>query len=90
MGEFERLVDGYVRKNSKYVLSIHRDGVTKYCCSYTADAQPDTIYWISPDDDRMACPFGFRSYKQAEWMYWQWANRVGQSGWHFEVEEIVA
>lgn len=90
MGDFERLVDGYIRKNStKFILSIHRDGVTKYCCSYTAEAQPETIYWISPDDDRMACPFAFWSYKQAEWMFHQWRTRTGQDGWRFEIEEVA-
>lgn len=74
----------------KYTMSIHRDGVTKYCCSYVPNAEPETIYWISPDDDRMAVPYAFNSYKKAEWMFWQWSKRTEQTGWKFEITEVIA
>lgn len=77
-----------VQSSLKYVLSVHRDGVTKYCCSYAPEITADTIYWSSADDDRMSCPYGFRSHKQAEWAFWTWKERTGQTGWRFEIGEV--
>lgn len=70
-----------------YLLTIHKDGIVKYCHSYSKDISPETIYWMSPDDERMSIPYGFRSFKQAEWMFWQWKKLTGKTGWRFEVLE---
>ena len=78
MGNYGKLV---------YLLTIHKDGMVKYCHSYSKDISPETIYWMSPDDERMSIPYGFRSFKQAEWMFWQWKKLTGKTGWRFEVLE---
>ena len=78
MGNYGKLV---------YLLTIHKDGIVKYCHSYSKDIAPETIYWMSPDDERMSIPYGFRSFKQAEWMFWQWKKLTGKTGWRFEVLE---
>ncbi len=78
-----------VQSGLKYILSIHRDGVTKYCCSYQSEITADTIYWASADDDRMACPYGFRSHQQALWAYHAWKNRTGQDGWRYEIGGVA-
>ena len=70
-----------------YLLTIQKDGMVKYCHSYSRDIAPETIYWMSPDDERMSIPYGFRSFKQAEWMFWQWKKLTGNTGWRFEVLE---
>lgn len=76
-------------KKLVYTLSIERDGVVKYCYSYSPEISPETIYWDSAENDRMSLPFGFRSHKQAEWLFWQWKNRSGQEGWHFNIKEVA-
>lgn len=78
-----------VQSSLKYILSIHKDGATKYCCSYSPEITVDTIYWSSPTDDRMACPYGFRSYKQATWAFHAWKERVGAVGWRYEITEGI-
>lgn len=78
MGSYGKLV---------YLLTIHKDGMVKYCHSYSRDIAPETIYWLSPDDERMSIPYGFRSFKQAEWFFWQWKKLTGNTGWRFEVLE---
>ena len=78
MGNYGKLV---------YLLTIHKDGMVKYCHSYSKDIAPETIYWMSPDDERMSIPYGFRSFKQAEFFFWQWKKLTGITGWRFEVLE---
>ena len=78
MGNYGKLV---------YLLTIHKDGMVKYCHSYSKDIAPETIYWMSPDDERMSIPYGFRSFKQAEFFFWQWKKLTGNTGWRFEVLE---
>lgn len=97
MGEFERMVDSYINKNtyvtpikrSVFHLSIERDGVIKYCHSYTPNITTvDTLYFLDADDDKMSVPYGFRSFKQAEWAFWNWSKLTGQDGWYFHIEEV--
>lgn len=78
MGSYGKLV---------YLLTIRKDGIVKYCHSYSKDIAPETIYWLSPGDERMSVPYGFRSYKQAEWLYHQWKNLTGNKDWRFDVLE---
>lgn len=78
MGSYGKLV---------YLLTIQKDGQVKYCHSYSKDIAPETIYWMGADDERMSIPYGFRSFKQAEWMFWQWKKLTGKTGWRFEVLE---
>lgn len=75
-------------KPKKFILSIKKDGVVKYCHSYSTEITPQTMYWASADDDRMSIPYMFPSFKFAEWMFWQWKNFTGQKGWYFDIKEV--
>ena len=59
----------------------------KYCHSYSPVASPETIYWADERDERMSIPYGFRSFAQAEWFFWQWKNRTGAEGWRYIITE---
>lgn len=98
MGAFEETVNSYVGRNnvyttpikrSVYILSIESDGIIKYAHSYSGNMTVDTIYFADADDDKMSVPYGFRSYKQAEAIYWDWAKRRDDGKkWYFHIEEI--
>lgn len=75
-------------KPKKYILRIEKDGVVKYCHSYSPEITPQTMYWASADDDRMSIPYPFGSYKFAEYMFWQFKNGTGQKGWYFTITEV--
>lgn len=72
----------------KYIMSIERDGVVKYCHSYSQEIALQTMYWQSADDDKMSVPYVFSSFKFAEALFWNWKNLTGNKGWHFNIREV--